>query len=164
MSVIAFGNFTPDFIDSLASELSGRRVLEIYAGNGYLSAELRKRHVNIRATSLFAGHDGHDSKMWGPVENIEASQAIDAYQHESDCLLVSWPTTTNAMLRAAIAWGREKDIFFIGERLKPELGSFGRFPGCASDEFFARTCIIRTIPGYTPRNMLDDACVMRFLG
>lgn len=158
-SPVAFGNFTPDFLDRLALDLAGKRVLEIYGGNGYFSSELAKRGVNIRSTSLFSGHDGHTEKMWGPVEEMDAVKAVMTYGDDYDILLVSWPTTTEEMFRAALVWGNDKDIFFIGERRRNN--TWGAYPGCASDNFFDIITVKRSLDYYTPRNMLDDACVMR---
>jgi 2-polyprenyl-3-methyl-5-hydroxy-6-metoxy-1,4-benzoquinol methylase len=47
------------FIEELAHKLRGARVLEIFAGNGYLAARLSKWGVDITATSILSSMDAH---------------------------------------------------------------------------------------------------------
>lgn len=42
---------SPGFIDELANELNGMRVLEVFAGNGLLAALLAERGISITATT-----------------------------------------------------------------------------------------------------------------
>ena len=135
---VAYGNFTGAFVDELAGWLGGRRVLEIMSGNGLLASMLGRRGVDVRATSLFAGHDGHGRGLLWPVEEMEAAAAVAAHGAWADVLLVSWPTTTEAMARAALEWGDEKPLVFVGEMPDPDV-PFGQWPGCASDLFFEIT-------------------------
>jgi 2-polyprenyl-3-methyl-5-hydroxy-6-metoxy-1,4-benzoquinol methylase len=42
---------TQGFVDELADHLRGKRVLEVFAGNGFLAAHLARAGVDIRATT-----------------------------------------------------------------------------------------------------------------
>ena len=153
---ITYGNFTEPFLNSLAEQLKGKRVLEIFAGNGFLASELEKRGITILPTTIFSGHDGHAEKMYTDVLEIDALSAVKEYTDDHDILLVCWPTTTEETWKASMEWGSEKPIFFIGEAPKPG----NPYPGCASDTFFEAVEQTNTIPGYEPRNYLDSAYIM----
>lgn len=157
---VHYGNFDAPFIDDLATHLRGRRVLEIFAGNGYLASLLAARGVDIQATSLFASHDGHERGFCHPVTEVDAVTAVTTLGTAADVLLVSWPTTTEAMAKAALAWGAERPIVFIGEVTDHQLGGMG-LGGCASDRFFEITAIDRAFASYRGRGRLDRAVIMR---
>jgi len=130
---VAFGHFTPSFLDDLADLLAGKRVLEVFAGNGLLAASLAQRGIAITATSLFSGHDGHRAGLLYPVIELDAVAAVHAFGNDADILLMSWPTTTDAAAVAALVWGPVRDIIFIGEVTDYGKGHLG---GCATDLFF----------------------------
>lgn len=121
------------FLDELGGYLSGKPVLEIFSGNGYLAAHLAQRGITVKATTRFSGHDAHERGLYHPVEELSAEEAVAAHGGTSSVLLVSWPTVSPAMLRAARLWGPDKPIVYIGE-----FGDIrnGVLAGCASDEFF----------------------------
>jgi hypothetical protein len=121
------------FLDQLAAFLQGKRVLEIFAGNGYLAGLLAARGIAITATSLRSGHDCHARGLYHPVTALPAAQAVAELGQEHDVLLVCWPTVTPEVLRAATTWGAGRDIVFIGEVTDYSRGHLG---GCATDEFF----------------------------
>lgn len=155
---LMFGNFTPGFVDHLAGRLQGQRVLEIFSGNGYLASELRRRGVDIRPTTIFSGHDGHQYGMHCDVEEIDAIEAVKAHGTDSDVLLMAWPTTTVAAVKAVLEWGATKPIFYIGEvtdYAKRRLG------GCATDHFFEAISVVDKIGGYEPKNALEQAIVVQ---
>lgn len=154
---VTWGNFTPPFLDALARTLSGKRILEVFAGNGYLASELSKRGVDIVATTLFAGHDGHERGMHFDVVEMEASKAVLELGPTRDVLLMSWPTSTPSATFAAMRWGLDRPIVFIGEISNPAKGMYG---GCADDLFFELTKLTRSIDGFEPRNMLERAMVL----
>lgn len=133
-----------EFIWELADYLKGRRVLEIFAGNGLLAGLLAARGVDVTATSLLSGMDAHDRGLYFPVQVLEAIAAVDHYGNAADVLLICWPTTTESVTRAVHRWGRERDIVFIGEVTDYSKGHLG---GCATDSFFA---------GFTPRFKFDS--------
>ena len=157
---VAYGSFTHGFVDSLAAVLRGSRVLEVFAGNGLLASKLAARGVQVVATSLFSGHDGHRRGMQFPVLEMDAVRAVRELGPEADVLLMSWPTVTEAALVAALEWGEERPIAFLGEITRHDLWMAG-LGGCATDAFFEATEVVEEIPGYQGRGMLDRAVVMR---
>lgn len=133
------------FLDELVATIGERRVLEVFSGNGYLAAHLAARGVQIRATSRRAGHDAHEQGFYCDVEEMDAVQAVQTYGADAEVLLMCWPTTTPAAWRAALAWGAEKDIIFIGEVTDYAKGHLG---GCATDEFFEDVRFVCRLEAY----------------
>ena len=130
------GNYwhpNPVFVEELAEYLKGRKVLEIFAGNGYLAGLLAQRGIAVTATTRFAGHDSHESGVYYDVQEMEAVEAVHRYGASHEVLLICWPTVTPAALNAVRAWGAGKDVVYIGEVTDYEKGQLG---GCATDEFF----------------------------
>jgi hypothetical protein len=154
------GNFwrpNEAFVSELATYLKGRRVLEIFAGNGYLAAQLAARGISVTSTTLFASHDAHNQGLYHPVEFLEAFAAVTRHGESHDVLLVSWPTVTDAVLHAAQAWGPDRDIVFIGEVTDYSKNHLG---GCATDEFFECVSFTHTFEAYQG-NALEAAHVAR---
>lgn len=144
------------FIANIAQELNGKRVLEIFAGNGALAGLLSKAGVEIKATSILSGMDRHSEGLYYPVEHIDACGAVKKYAHVSDVLLICWPTVTDAVLDSLKIWGEGKDFLYIGEVTDYKRGHLG---GCATDSFFENINIKKKIEGYCG-NMLE----MAFMG
>lgn len=157
---VAYGNFSDRFVDGLAETLQGMAVLEIFAGNGLLAAKLAARGIQVTATSLFSGHDGHGMGLRHPVIEMDAVQAVRELGAAAEALLMSWPTTTEATTRAVLEWGSERPVVFIGEITRPDLDQAG-LGGCATDTFFEATEILGELEGYEPGNWLDRAVMMR---
>ena len=155
---VSWGTFDPQFIDDLVRWIDGRRVLEVFAGNGLLAKLLSEKGVEIKATTLLSGHDGHNEGMYFDVEKIDAVGAVQVYGESSDILLMSWPVASEAATHAALRWGDEKPIVFIGEVTNHDLG-FAGLGGCASDVFFDLTNEGKVFNSYNPRNMLERAAV-----
>ena len=154
------GNYwtpSPAFIDELGTFLQGKKVLEIFAGNGYLAGILNARAINIKATSLRAGHDAHQQGFYYFVEELEATAAVELYGETNDIFLVSWPTVTTAVLQAVMAWGSQKDIVYIGEITDYSKGHLG---GCATDAFFEHILCCHTFLSYKG-NQIESAKVIR---
>jgi hypothetical protein len=147
------------FVGELSSYLSGKRVLEIFSGNGLLAGLLSARGVDVRATTLLSSHDSHSSGFFHPVEELHAIDAVVQYGGESDVLLVAWPTTTPAVLMAALRWGEDKPIVFIGEVTDRSRGPMG-YGGCATDEFFDAVEVQQRFDTYKG-NMLEAALVYK---
>lgn len=148
----------PDFIAELATFLKGKRVLEIFAGNGYMAGWLSAEGIEVTATTQFAGHDLHYLGLYHEVEDIDACRAVQKYGNSHDVLLICWPTTTPAAVRAAELWGPAKDIVFVGEVTDYSKMALG---GCATDEFFDSVTfghVFRTYQG----NYMEQARVGRF--
>lgn len=149
---------TDEFIDELVDFLKGKRVLEIFAGNGYLASRLSKKGIDITATTMFSGHDGHDLKMYYDVIGVSAVPAVLKYGDSHDVLLVSWPTTTPDVLRAISVWGESKPFVYIGEVTDLSQNHLG---GCATDEFFENIVFEHTFKTYKG-NYIEHAGVCRF--
>lgn len=152
-----YWNPTPEFVEELAQFLKGRKVLEIFAGNGYLAGLLHARGIDVVATTLFAGHDCHERGLYFPVKKMDAAVAVLEHGDNRDVLLVSWPTVTHTVLSAALLWGFNKDIVFIGEVTDYSKKHLG---GCATDEFFENMEFTRKFETYQG-NWIESALVGR---
>jgi hypothetical protein len=146
-----------EFISELTDYLSNKKVLEIFAGNGYLASLLKDKNIDIKATSILSGMDGHNIKLFDNVENIKASSAVSIYKNDYDVLMLCWPTTTEDAVKAILSWGPDKDIVFIGEYTDYSKHQLG---GCATDLFFEITEDIHTFQSYKG-NIYEKASVMR---
>lgn len=153
----AFWKPNPAFLEQLSAFLDGKRVLEIFAGNGYLAGLLAARGIDIVATSLHSGHDSHHLGLYHPVTELAAPRAVAELGTGRDVLLVSWPTTTADVLRAVRLWGPDKDIVFIGEVTDYARGHLG---GCATDAFFEAIDVTQRFDRYQG-NPLEQAMVCR---
>lgn len=153
---LSWGNFSPAFLKELTRWIDGRRVLEVFAGNGLLASRLNSLGVDIKATTLFRGHDGHAEGMHHDVEEIEASAAVTKYGNDRDVLLMCWPVSEETAIKASLLWGFDKPIIFIGEVTNYDLGHLG---GCASDLFFELTGENHVFKEYDPRNILERASI-----
>lgn len=136
------------FISDLAVYLRGKRVLEIFAGNGYLAAWLSREGVDLTATSYASSHDGHELGYYYPVIDCGAVDAVEKFSEGCDVLLLSWPTVTDAALQAVTKWGTGRPIVFIGEVTDHLQGHLG---GCATDEFFEAVEPIHRFESYDGR-------------
>lgn len=134
---------TSEFVDSLALALRGMRVLEVFAGNGYLAAMLSARGIDITATSILSGMDAHESGLYHPVIPMEAVEAACLFKDGHDALLMCWPTVTEAALRCALAFGPGRPIAYIGESTDYAKGHLG---GCATDSFHANFSFQMDLP------------------
>lgn len=153
----AYWTPNPQFVDELARFLEGKRVLEVFAGNGFLASLLAARGVSVRATTRFSGHDAHQHGLYHDVEDVDAVTAVRQYGHAHDVLLMCWPTVTPAALLAVAEWGVDRDVAYIGEVTDYEKGHLG---GCATDEFFACMTFTQRLKSYQG-NMLEAALVGR---
>lgn len=147
---------TADFVAELADYLSGKRLLEVFAGNGLLAGYLDAAGVDVTATSILSGMDAHSQGLYFPVENIKATAAVSKYGLTHDVLLMCWPTVTLDALHAANAWGQGRDIVFIGEVTDYSKNHLG---GCATDEFFEAVTLVHAFSDYSSRNMMEHAYV-----
>jgi len=148
----------PVFVQQLAAFLQGKRVLEIFAGNGYLAGLLQAQGVDITATTIFASHDCHELGLYFPVEELDAVSAVQRYGADHDVLLLCWPTTVPAAFRAAQAWGSEKDIVYVGE-----VTDYSKFQlaSCATDAFFEHMEFGQSFDAYEG-NRQEVAAIGRF--
>lgn len=135
----------PDFLDELAAALRGRRVLEVFGGNGLLAAHLAARGVEVTCTTEFASHDAHELGLYHPVAPLDALDACGQLGDAHDVLLMCWPTTTWRAVAACDAFGPGRPIAYVGEFTDYAQNQLG---GCATDEFFDRFETVRPIDSY----------------
>lgn len=135
-----------EFLDELAQYLAGKRVLEVFAGNGLLAAHLAARKVSVTATSLFSGMDCSIKGVYHPVAELSAVEAAGKYRETHDVLLMSWPTVSEEAYWAARIMG--KPVVIIGEYTDYAQNHLG---GCATDEFWARATTIKVFNTYPGR-------------
>jgi hypothetical protein len=154
-----YWNPNPQFIDELVQFLDGKRVLEIFSGNGYLAALLAARGIAIRSTTQFSGHDNHEQGVYYDVEELDAVSAVNTYGHAHDVLLVCWPTVTPAVLHAVSCWGSDRDIVFIGEVTDYSKNHLG---GCATDAFYEHMSFTKRFETYRG-NYIEQALVGRYI-
>lgn len=159
MTPISYFRPSEAFIEELSTYLKGKKVLEVFAGNGYLAKLLADKGVDIRSTTLFSGHDGHQVKMYFPVDEIPGIQAVKIYKEESDVLLMSWPLTDQSAYHVLREWGPDKPVVYIGETPHNRLTGLSGLSGCASDEFFDSIIWEREFASYSG-NMLEKAGVI----
>lgn len=145
------------FINELSDYLKGKRVLEVFSGNGYMASLLKENGIAVKATSLPSSHDCHSMGFFTDVQNIEAVEAVRQYGGDFDVLLMCWPTTTPRAFMAATVWGTQKPIVFIGEISNAKEKIYG---GCATDEFFEGTHIERVFKSYNG-NIIETAAVVK---
>ncbi len=162
-----FVRATESFVDTLAEQLAGRRVLEVFSGNGFLAAHLSQRGIQITATSLRSGHDAHADGFFHEVEESDAREAVLRHGEQHDVLLMAWPTVTEAAIEAVRLWaelaharGCPGDLVFVGEVTDYQKNHLG---GCATDAFFEEVEMIEEIPGYAG-NALEKAFWGRHAG
>jgi hypothetical protein len=157
----SWGNFEDKFLDELVQWIDGRRVLEVFAGNGLLAKKLRERGVEIIPTTTYQGHDYHEFGMHCEVEEIAAHQAVKKYGDACDILLMSWPVPTEDASVASILWGEEKPLVYIGEVTDLKIHQLG---GCASDSFFEMTKVSHNFQSYRQaRSGIEHAVVRQVL-
>lgn len=149
---------TAGFVEELAAYLRGQRVLEVFAGNGFLAANLARAGVDIHATTIFAGHDAHERGIFFDVEEMRAEHAVLRHGPAADVLLMAWPTVTPSVLRAAMLWGHDKPLVYVGEITNHSTGFLG---GCATDEFFEALAVERRFESYCRRHANEHAVVAR---
>lgn len=147
------------FIDELTEALMGQRVLEVFAGNGYLAGLLASRGIDIVATSVWSSMDAHDDGIYHPVIELDAVAAVEAHHGDRDVLLMCWPTVTERAVQAAMRWQelRGGPIAYIGEVTDHEKGHLG---GCATDAFHALFEPEKVFESYRG-NEMERACLGR---
>lgn len=152
-----FWRVNQEFIDELSAKLRGKRVLEVFAGNGLMAALLHARGVDIVATSILSSMDAHERGLYHPIQEMDAVEAVLTLHQDCDVLLMCWPTVTQKAVRAAMHWSAIKDapIVFIGEYTDYSKNHLG---GCATDEFFEMFKIDQTFSSYRG-NALERACI-----
>ncbi|WP_283679457.1 SAM-dependent methyltransferase [Lentilactobacillus sp. Marseille-Q4993] len=80
------------FVKSLAEFIGDNSVLEIMAGNGYISKGLKGLGVNVYPTDNLAWTSENQTGKHQtiPVEKLDALAAIDKYQSQVNYIIMSW--------------------------------------------------------------------------
>lgn len=168
MEPFSFWRRSDEFVNELSHYLQGKRVLEIFAGNGLLANLLSKKGIDIVSTSLFSDYDRSSFKKYHPVIEMHAMAAIRQYGPKSDVLLMVWPEANTVALNAALEFNllgddtaQQREIVFIGEKTDYAKDILG---GCATDEFFEVFSTIKHSFKYEGnRAEVAQALVMRAL-
>lgn len=114
--------YTPaPFISDLAKFVDGRPVLEVMAGNGYISKGLRDKHQTVFATdSQSWTHENETGRH--PLTTIEPLSALDAwakYQDQVGVVVMSWSPDGLPLdwelLQAIRQSGKDVDFVVLGE-------------------------------------------------
>ena len=71
-------NIDQEFIDKVHEYLDGDTCLEVYAGNGWFTSELKRRGCNISATDSFSRFDKEKSKFSPFLRDVRKVKASDA--------------------------------------------------------------------------------------
>lgn len=151
-----YTNATAAFLDELAAVVSGRRVLEVFAGNGDVARDLSARGIDVTATSRPVTQ--LRPRVSDGVVRMYAEEAIRLLGPSADVLLMCWPEANSDAVRAALDWGDARDIIFVGEITEPEGEFLG---GCATDLYFAVTQETSRIASYQSRSPGERASVRR---
>lgn len=82
------------FLQDLSTYLNGAPILEIMAGNGYISAGLRKRNANqiIYTTddTSWVNENATGNHAVTKIESLDALAAIDKYASKVEYVIMSW--------------------------------------------------------------------------
>jgi len=99
-----------------------KKVLEVYAGGGWLAKYLHSKGIQILATDnyQFMAEGLYEREPIFPVQQMYTEHAIDLFQDNFSVLLMSWPPRNVE----ALNW--QKDVIFIGNE------------SCANTEFLDR--------------------------
>ena len=124
-----FAVLTDESIAWMAGRLSGHRVLEVGAGNGYLAMRLRQAGVQMDATDMSRLEDNLyalGNSYHTDVEIMEAKRALETFRPTA--LVWSWPVPETASGRALEAFDGQM-LIYIGEQNE----------GCTGGQLFERT-------------------------
>lgn len=107
------------WLRELAKLCKKKRVLEVYAGGGWLAKYLHSKGIEVFATDnyQFLAEGLHEISTVYRVQQMYAELAVETLQQRYDVLLMSWPPIDATKLQ----W--KKDVIFIGNE------------SCANTEF-----------------------------
>lgn len=101
-----------EFLDQFANVLSGKRILDPFAGYGWLAKGLRNRGLTVTASDVFPGSNLTE------IEPEDALLSIKKHLNEFDTLILSWVPAEKIDYQI-LAFMRknapEKQIIWIGE-------------------------------------------------
>lgn len=101
------------FLDELAKALKGKKVLDPFAGRGWISRGLRNRGIEVIATDLYPQIDPLIE-----TEHIDALESVKKYISEVDIILLSWVPygcTLDHDILVEVRKHPNKEIIWIGE-------------------------------------------------
>lgn len=133
--ITGYANVNRAWIRAVAKVLSGKKCLEIMAGNGLISHMLQEEGVNVMATDIAPDRSNDYISMRGrlftDVMAADALGAVRRFGQKADVLIVSWPPQgEEEVLKAWEAYTRLRPdglLLYIGE----ERGGLN-----ATDAFF----------------------------
>jgi hypothetical protein len=112
--------YTRELIREISQLVGDRPCLEIAAGDGTLTAFLREKGVNVRATDSHAWT--HTTEYPGSVERLDAEQALEKYRPQS--VLCSWPPPGNSFERRVFTTKSVDLYIVIGSRYRFASGNW----------------------------------------
>ncbi len=123
-----FAHVNEKWVKPLAGWLSGKRILEVMAGKGYLARVFKDYGLDIKATDNYSWIGWNDGEVFMFVENLDAIKAVEKYRDWYDIVLMCWPPyTKNIAFEVVKSMGGSGRILYIGE---------GPFGSCANRRFF----------------------------
>lgn len=115
-----WATITQDFVKKLVTEFPKQSFLELMAGNGYLSKELRNLDVETYCTDdlSWANHNQTGRDLLTKVESMDALKALDEYGSKVDNVILAWSPDREDIDVKVLKRIRELDVNFlvIGEK------------------------------------------------
>lgn len=128
------------WLDILANKLSGKRCIELYAGKGHLSNQLRKRDVNI--TPYDNGSWNSSMHSVGNVIRMDSLNAIKSINDNIDYILMSWIPLEKDNNKNANCVKVAKHILYKHPETKfIVIGE--NYGGCNANDIFFNMCTSR---------------------
>ncbi|CAI2618513.1 SAM-dependent methyltransferase [Apilactobacillus apinorum] len=110
------------FVNDLAKFLNGHKVLEVMAGNGYISKGLRDNGADVICTDSLAWTKENETgkHLLTDVEALDAIEAFEKYQDDIDYIIMCWsPDGVDIdwrLLSAIRESGKDITLITIGEK------------------------------------------------
>ncbi|CAJ2233561.1 hypothetical protein [Companilactobacillus paralimentarius] len=115
-----WATITQDFVKELITEFPEQNFLELMAGNGYLSKELRNLNVETYCTDnlSWASHNQTGKNLLTKVESMDALQALNEYGSKVNNVILAWSPDREDIDVKVLRKIREMDVNFlvIGEK------------------------------------------------
>lgn len=145
---------TNKFIETLSSYLKGKKVLEVMAGRGLLSALLREKEIDTICTDSNDWGGSSEEYAYTEIEIIEAEEAVRKYGENIDHVLMVWPPMKEDHAYRVIKALREVNptasVIYIGEN-----------GGCTADKNFFN--IVKNVEDSSFRNVQSSYDQFYFL-
>lgn len=125
----SYALITNEFVNRLNIFLKDKKVLEVMAGRGLLSALLREKGADIICTDSNDWGGSSEEYAYTEIEIIEAEEAVKKYGKEIDYILMVWPPIHEdhayRVAKALREVNPNASIIYIGENR-----------GCTADDDF----------------------------